>query len=62
MERDKAGVGDRMITVKCGYEGCDWEKQYEGSVIVQGVKCLGNASLLKHYVEIHNVPPAIWER
>ena len=51
-----------MITVKCGYEGCDWEKQYEGSVIVQGVKCLGNASLLKHYVEIHNVPPAIWER
>ena len=60
MERDKAGVGDRMITVKCGFSECDWEEHGDDLAFNSEHKLM--AKLLDHQAQAHNVPPAIWER
>ena len=45
MERDKAGVGDRMITVKCGFSECDWEEHGDDLAFNSEHKLMGDSSL-----------------
>lgn len=58
-------VVSEMITVKCGYKGCEWEARSEG----ESGKGRNDyayhklmAILLEHLSKAHRIPPAIWER
>ena len=51
-----------MITVKCGYEGCDWKTTnapISGYVPTEDILLIQYAL---HCFQDHNVPQSIWER
>ena len=58
-----------MITVKCGYEGCDWKLQISEDVLysMYTVKMEEKDRdypllYIDHVIKVHGIPPAIWER
>lgn len=59
-----------MITIKCGYEGCDWkcspqdivDKSLLPHIGVRFIISSMRNRLIKHLVQAHNIPPAIWEK
>lgn len=58
-----------MITVKCGYEGCDWKFEIPDDIVyadyivkIDEKNHTYPLVYLDHAIKEHNVPPAIWER
>lgn len=52
-----------MITVKCGYEGCDWELNSEKEMLDDyDAPTWFRHKYLEHCEEKHGLKPAIWER
>jgi hypothetical protein len=55
---------DEVITIKCGYEGCDWDFNILKNNVTAEYIVEGNRYPLvyiAHVIKVHGIPPAKWE-